>query len=91
MRRSKRTYIRLAAFFAAQPPDVDRLVLHLDEIEEVTGEGLPSRAVFPFWWSNDPASAHARAWLSSGWHVVEMNAGLKRVEFARGNVPVDDG
>lgn len=83
MRRAKRTYIRLAAFFAAQPPDINQIVMQLSEIEEVLGEPLPPQASFPFWWSNDPTKVHSRAWVSSGWRVTDMDARDKRVEFTR--------
>lgn len=88
MRRPKRTYIRLAAFFAAQPPDVERLVMDLSEIEDVMDEHLPPHASFPFWWSNDSSSVHSRAWVSSGWRVSEMDPQTKRVEFVRASQDV---
>lgn len=84
LRRTKRTYIRLAAHLAAQPDDVDLLGMSLGEIEEVLGERLPPHASFPFWWNNEGLTVHSRAWLSSGWRVAEMDPEAKRVEFTRG-------
>lgn len=83
VRRRKRTYIRLAAFFAAQPSSLECLVMRLGEIEEVMGERLPPHASFPFWWSNDPSKVHSRAWSSPGWKVAEMDAPSRRVTFVR--------
>lgn len=83
MRRATRTYLRLAAYFCAQLPGADRLVMTLAEIERVTGERLPQEARSSAWWSNDPAEAHARAWLSCGWRVVVMDQRGGWVEFAR--------
>lgn len=82
-RRAKRTYIRLAAFFAAQPPRLECLVMHLRDIEEVLGERLPAHAAYPFWWSNDASNVHSRAWLSSGWRVAKMDPDSKRVTFVK--------
>lgn len=84
LRRAKRTYIRLAAHLAAQPDDVERVVMSLAEIKEVLGESLPPHASFPFWWNNEGLTVHSRAWLSSGWQVAEMDPDARRVEFTRG-------
>ncbi|HEV3472775.1 MAG TPA: hypothetical protein VG408_06160 [Actinomycetota bacterium] len=81
-RRSLR-YIRLAAFLAAQPPDIDHLVMSFAEIEELIGTELPTGARFPSWWRNDEHRVHSRAWLSAGWRV-ELR-GPDRVEFIRGD------
>lgn len=74
-------YIRLAAHFAARPPDDHTVVLRLDEIEELIGEPLPRIARFPSWWKNDRHRMHARAWLTAGWYVAEMDAGSLTVVF----------
>jgi hypothetical protein len=81
-RRSLR-YIRLAAWFASRPVQVERLDLTLDEIEEVIGESLPAIARFPSWWRNDPRRTHARAWLTAGWEVSEMRSAAGVVTFTR--------
>jgi hypothetical protein len=79
-------YIRLAAFLADQPPDIDRLVLTISEIEHLVGEALPEGARFPSWWRNDEHRAHSRAWLTAGWTVSEMQAVEANVEFVRDEV-----
>ena len=83
MRRAKHTYIRLAAFFASQPPGARTLVLGLGEIESVMGARLPLDASSESWWHNDVTRVHARAWLQSGWEVAAMDAGLGQVSFIR--------
>jgi hypothetical protein len=80
-RRSLR-YIRLAAFLADQPPEIDRLVLTVPEIEELVGETLPPAARFPSWWRNDDHRTHSRAWLTAGWQVEGFDGG-HGVEFTR--------
>ena len=79
-------YIRLAAFLAKQPNNVDRIVMSLSEVEGIVGETLPSNARFPSWWKNDPRRMHSRAWLTAGWEVGEMASQRAEVEFVR--VPV---
>jgi len=75
-------YIRLAAHLAAQPPEIDRLVLTLPEIESIVGEALPTNARFPSWWRNDDRRMHSRAWLTAGWRVDGMGDEA-RVQFVR--------
>lgn len=76
-------YIRLAAFLAGQPREIERLVLTLPEIEEVVGETLPHNARFPSWWRNDERKMHSRAWLTAGWKVGQMVGESAEVEFLR--------
>lgn len=76
-------YIRLAAFLADQPNDLDRIVMSISEIEELVGESLPVGAKFPSWWRNDEHRAHSRAWLTAGWWVREMQTVEANVEFVR--------
>jgi hypothetical protein len=76
-------YIRLAAYLAGQPTDVRRLVMSLDEVEEVVGETLPPNSRFPSWWRNDARKMHARAWLAAGWEAERMNTGDHTIEFVR--------
>ena len=83
-RRERRSlkYIRLAAHLASQPPEVDRLVLTLPEIESIVGDELPGNARFPSWWRNDGRRMHSRAWLTAGWKVKGMGDEAE-VEFVR--------
>jgi len=83
VRSSRRTYIRLAAYFSSQPPGIDQLVLHLSEIEQLIGERLPAEASSSPWWSNESALPHHRAWLVSGWRVAAMDDRANRVAFVR--------
>lgn len=76
-------YIRLAAFLADQPHDLDRIVMSISEIEELVGESLPEGAKFPSWWRNDEHRTHSRAWLTAGWQVPEMQAVEASIEFVR--------
>lgn len=76
-------YIRLAAFLAGQPSDVDRLVMRVDEIEAVVGASLPRGARFPSWWRDDRHRVHSQAWLTAGWSVARMQAVEATVEFIR--------
>lgn len=89
LRREKRNYIPLAVHLAAQPGRLDRLVMHLAEIEELLGERLPPHSSFPFWWNNEGMSAHSRAWLSSGWEVAAMDNDSREVTFVRRRQPSD--
>jgi hypothetical protein len=76
-------YIRLAAYLAARPLEEDRVVMTLEEVEELVGETLPANAKFPSWWRNDDRRMHARAWLTAGWEVVEMKGDDSKVVFSR--------
>jgi hypothetical protein len=76
-------YIRLAAYLAGQPQDIERIVLSLPEIEEVVGDTLPNNARFPSWWRNDDRKMHSRAWLTAGWRVGQMVGESGEVEFVR--------
>lgn len=83
VQRRSLKYIRLAAFLAAQPVGVDRVVMTLPEIEEVVGETLPNDARFPSWWRNDERKMHSRAWLTAGWQVGQIEGDNNEVEFVR--------
>jgi hypothetical protein len=76
-------YIRLAAYLAGQPGEVERIELTLPEIEDVVGETLPSGARFPSWWRNDERRMHSRAWLTAGWKVGGMSEDGGRIRFIR--------
>ena len=76
-------YIRLAAYLADQPPDIERLVMTVDDIEAIVGETLPRMARFPSWWRNDQRRAHSRAWLTAGWKVDELTTAGAEVVFTR--------
>jgi hypothetical protein len=75
-------YIRLAAYLAGQPSDVESIRMSIPEIEEVVGETLPSSARLPSWWRNDERKMHSRAWLTAGWRVSQVGADAE-VEFVR--------
>ena len=79
-RRSLR-YIRLAAWLADRPTDVDEITLSRTEVEELIAESLPDVARFPSWWRNDSRKAHSRAWMTAGWWVKEVTD--KGVVFTR--------
>lgn len=76
-------YIRLAAFLAAQPPDVSTVTLTLEEIEELVGTPLPENSRYPSWWRNDRQTMHARAWLIAGWKVAAIETGAVAVTWTR--------
>jgi hypothetical protein len=75
-------YIRLAAFLAGQPAEIECIRMSIPEIEEVVGERLPANARLPSWWRNDQRKMHSRAWLTAGWKVSQVN-GDAEVEFVR--------
>jgi hypothetical protein len=75
-------YIRLAAFLAGQPAEIECIRMSVPEIEEVVGERLPANARLPSWWRNDERKMHSRAWLTAGWKVSQVN-GDAEVEFVR--------
>lgn len=77
-------YIRLAAFLADQPSNVDHLEMRVEEIENLIGDTLPTNARYPSWWRNDDRKMHARAWLTAGWIVEAMSRADAVVVFARG-------
>lgn len=82
-RRAKRSYLPLAAFFTAQPPDVDTIVLTRREIEEVLQDSLPPTARLPHFWRNDDSKLHARAWMTAGWRVRYVEKGCTKITFVR--------
>ena len=63
-------YQPLAAFLIAQPPEADSVTLTLAEVAQIVGQPLPAGASARGWWSNQLASAQARAWLAAGWRTV---------------------
>ena len=75
-------YIRLAAFLAGQPAEIECIRMSISEIEEVVGERLPANARLPSWWRNDERKMHSRAWLTAGWKVSQVE-GDAEVEFVR--------
>jgi hypothetical protein len=75
-------YIRLAAYLAGQPADVESIRMSIADIEEVVGESLPSNARLASWWRNDERKMHSRAWLTAGWRVSRLS-GDAEVEFVR--------
>jgi hypothetical protein len=85
-RRSLR-YIRLAAFFAGQPIEIESISLTVAEIEGLVGQPLPGNSRFPSWWRNDIHKMHSRAWLTAGWEVKGMDAATSTVTFTRGSEP----
>ncbi len=76
-------YIRLAAFLADQPPDIDRVELTLENIEQLLDETLPRNARFPSWWRNDDRRMHSKAWLAAGWIATEVEPQQNKVVFTR--------
>ena len=84
-KRRSLSYIRLAAFLAAQPPTKEAIELSVDEIADLVDEELPANARFPSWWRNDPKRMHSRAWLTAGWEVKRMGGGGSSVLFVRRN------
>lgn len=86
-KRRSLSYIRLAAFLAAQPATKDAIELTVDEIADLVDEELPANARFPSWWRNDPKRMHSRAWLTAGWEVKHMGGGRPSVLFVRRKDP----
>ena len=76
-------YIRLAAYLAKQPQEIELVTMTIPELEDILGETLPDTARFPSWWRNDPRKMHSRAWLTAGWEVKGIVGGDERVVFVR--------
>ena len=76
-------YIRLAAYLAKQPPEIELVTMTFPELEDILGETLPDTARFPSWWRNDPRKMHSRAWLTAGWEVKGIVEQDERVVFVR--------
>ena len=76
-------YIRLAAYLAGQPDDVETLTMTLGQVEDIIGARLPANARFPSWWRNDGRRMHSRAWLTAGWEVRVMRSGDATILFNR--------
>ena len=52
----------------------DLVTLKFARIDGLIGSNLPMAAYKdPAWWSNKSSSAHAKAWLDSGWEVQDVN------------------
>lgn len=76
----------------------DEVTLSLFELDDLIEGGLPanSRTTHHEWWTNNPARAYARSWLSAGWtwdgHARTRggSATLTAVAFRRGiRAPLD--
>ena len=60
--------------------------LPFPQIEGIIGNDLPASAhKNPEWWTNNNSS-HAKAWLSIGWNIKEVNLKEKTVIFTRPEV-----
>lgn len=81
-RRSLR-YIRLAAWLADQPAEIEQLSVSLGDIESLLGAALPFNSRYPSWWRNDMRRMHSRAWLTAGWQVQTMDPEGETVTFTR--------
>jgi len=62
-------YQPLADYLTAQPPATTAVTLTLAEVAQIVGQPLPAGASARGWWSNQLASAQARAWLAVGWRT----------------------
>ena len=60
--------------------------LSFGRIESILGTALPrSAATHRAWWDNEIHGGHvqARAWMSAGWRVTEVNLGRSSVTFSK--------
>ena len=61
--------------------------LQFSRIEGIIGNDLPESAhQNPEWWKNTKNTSHAKAWLSIGWNIKEVNLKEKTVIFTRPEV-----
>ena len=67
--------------------DIDSISLSFQRIKEILGDSLPPiayRSSRQGWWcNNDTGHPQARAWLSSGWKVDDLNLSEETVTFPR--------
>ena len=75
-------YVPLRFYLGVQRKRHPELALTFRQIEDVLGDGLPKPArKYPEWWTNDPASEQAAAWLAAGYWVREADLVAERVIF----------
>ncbi len=62
----------------------DRVKLSFARLDGILGDNLPMQAYkSEEWWSNNPSSVHARAWLDAGWNVESVDLKEGQVVFRR--------
>ncbi len=72
--RSVSKYEGLRAHLKFRGAFTDLVKLSLARIDGLIGSNLPMRAYKDeVWWTNSPASTHAKSWLDEGWEVQEVN------------------
>ena len=63
----------------------DWVTLKLEDLHEIVGKLPPSAYRHPAWWANESKGSHvqARAWMSAGWRVDQLDLGDGWVRFRR--------
>jgi hypothetical protein len=77
-------YDGLAALLGRQRND--RIQLTFEQVAAAVPGGLPPSAYqHRAWWANESNGrhVHARAWMDTGWAVVDMDFAGKAVTFSR--------
>ncbi|MGH3794697.1 MAG: DUF7662 domain-containing protein [Pseudonocardiaceae bacterium] len=61
----------------------DRVELSFSKIEALVTGGLPKSASTKAWWGNSASSRQAKAWLTAGFEVTDVDLGSRRVRFEK--------
>jgi len=79
----KSKYTPLTLYLSRKAKWTRWIKLQFSQIEGIIGNNLPESAhKNPEWWTNKN-SVHAKAWLSIGWNIKEVNLKEKTVIFTR--------
>lgn len=82
-RAGRSKYDLLCAFLKeARDLGETRISMEFEDIEQLIGTDLPeSASMHRAWWGNHYGNIQARAWLSAGWLVDDVELSMKRVSF----------
>lgn len=82
--RKRDGYERLAKYLRFRAAFTDTVRLSFARIDGIIGDNLPLEAYqSEGWWENTAGKRHAKAWLSAGWMVSEVNLKEAYVVFKR--------
>ena len=79
-------YTPLENYLRDLPEDQSEVTLGFEQIEGILKSKLPASAYeYPQWWENEKEGNHvnARAWLTAGWKIDQVNFNAKWVKFVR--------
>jgi hypothetical protein len=61
----------------------DHIEMSFEDVERLVGPLPESAAKYRQWWENGGHHSQARAWLSAGYKVDDVNQERRRVRFTR--------